>query len=182
MTCKQAQEARGRLAFADSYVFGRAGKSALQAIAAHGFRKPFKLDIGADLRRKLLAFKDRLQSGKPRQVMASFADSCLFILTLPLNQTTVAWAQCLLILQEILSHGSLNKDELVPFFKQGQVNIVLELETCAVALAIQIWRSQLISKHVVFFVDNEAAKCSLIRGYADSHFVTSLCDAMSKEH
>ena len=183
MTCKQAQEARGRLAFADSYVFGRAGKSTLQAITAHGFAKPFKLEIGADLRRKLLAFKGRLRSGKPRQVMASFTDSW-FIYTDAAFESNYSGLGAVLVdpAGNLVAWfaKSLNKDELAPFFRLGQVNIILELETCAVALAIQIWRSQLISKHVVFFVDNEAAKYSLIRGYADSPLVTSLCETVSK--
>ena len=36
---------RGRLAFADAHVFGRAGRRGLQAITRHAYAKPFKAEI-----------------------------------------------------------------------------------------------------------------------------------------
>ncbi len=75
LTLKQAQVARGRLAFCDAYVFGRSGKSTLQEITKYGFAKPFRLHISSVLRAKLLSLRDRLMNAKPRCISSDIAVS-----------------------------------------------------------------------------------------------------------
>ena len=63
------------------------------------------------------------------------------------------------------------------FFETGSNETVIgELETLIVALALQVWVSLLASRHMVFFIDNEGAKFSLIRGYSSSQAITCICD------
>ena len=51
---------RGRLAFADAHVFGRAGRRGLQAITRHTYAKPFKAAISPALIRALQILRQRL--------------------------------------------------------------------------------------------------------------------------
>ena len=51
---------RGRLAFADAHVFGRAGRRCLQGISKHAYAKPFKAEISQALRRSLQVLPHRL--------------------------------------------------------------------------------------------------------------------------
>ena len=75
LTLKQAQVARGRLAFCDAYVFGRSGKGALQETTKHGFAKPLSLRISSVLRAKLVFLRDRLVNTKPRCISSDIAVS-----------------------------------------------------------------------------------------------------------
>eukprot|EP00438_Fugacium_kawagutii_P027862 Skav203260 [mRNA] locus=scaffold2987:9349:10848:+ [translate_table: standard] len=68
MSFKEAQVARGRLAFCDAFIFGRAGRSALQEISSHGYAKPFRKEIGHRLRIALERLRDRMLHGKPTPV------------------------------------------------------------------------------------------------------------------
>ena len=58
--------------------------------------------------------------------------------------------------------------------------VIGELETLIVALALQVWVSLLASRHMVFFIDNEGAKFSLIRGYSSSRAITCICDLVAQ--
>ena len=57
--------------------------------------------------------------------------------------------------------------------------VIGELETLVVTLALQVWISLLASRHTVFFIGNEGAKFSLIRGYSSSQAITCICDLTS---
>ena len=184
LTLKQAQVARGRLAFCDAYVFGRSGKSALQEITKHGFAKPFKLHINCRLRAKLGNLKARMEAAKPRLIStdisvswslfsdASFSPedgSGLGAVLIDHNGTCVAWFSLHLTIDEI------------SFLDTGTNQTVIgELETIVVALALKVWMPLLTSRHVVFFVDNEGAKFSLIRGYSSSQAITCICEVTAQ--
>lgn len=62
----------------------------------------------------------------------------------------------------------------------GGETIIGELETAAVGMSIDLWSDALSSQHVVFFIDNDGAKYSLIRGYSKSTMITRLCDVCSE--
>ena len=70
----------------------------------------------------------------------------------------------------------MNEDLLLPLLSKGGETIIGELETAAVAMAINLWSRTLTSQHVVFFIDNDGAKYALIRGYSKSNIITRLCD------
>ena len=62
---------RGRLAFADAHVFGRAGRRGLQAITRHTYAKPFKATISPALLRSLQTLRRRLDANEPRCLSAA---------------------------------------------------------------------------------------------------------------
>ena len=180
LTVKQAQVLRGRLAFSDAFIFGRAGKSALQEISRHAFAKPFVKAIGGVLEHRLLQLVNRLKAGGPRCVSSKLATSWFVfsdasfekgnegglgaVLVAP-NGDCVSWYSF-----------SLDGDLLLPLLSKGGETIIGELETVAVAMAINLWSRTLHSQHVVFFIDNDGAKYALIRGYSKSNMITQLCD------
>ena len=75
LTLKQAQVARGRLAFCDAHVFGRSGRSTLQEVTKHGLAKPFRLHISSALKAKLIFLRGRLMNAKPRCISSDIAIS-----------------------------------------------------------------------------------------------------------
>ena len=71
---------RGRLAFADAHVFGRAGRRGLQAITRHTYAKPFKAAISHTLTRALQILRSRLLANEPRCLSAEVFD-CWYLYT-----------------------------------------------------------------------------------------------------
>ena len=71
-------------------------------------------------------------------------------------------------------------DDLAFLEDGGNETIIGELKTLVVALALQIWVSLVASRHLVFFIDNEGAKFSLIRGYSESKAITCICDLVAR--
>ena len=77
---KEAQSLRGRLAFAYSQVFGRAGQLALQQISLHASSTPFRQEMRSSLRDALRFLESRIAQGVPRKIMTSVHDT-VYILT-----------------------------------------------------------------------------------------------------
>ena len=65
---KSALTLRGRLAFCDSFIFGRLGKIALQNITRHAYITPFRAELSDSLVDSLKLLKERVLLGKPRQL------------------------------------------------------------------------------------------------------------------
>ena len=73
---KEAQSLRGRLAFAYSQVFGRAGQMALQQISLHACAVPFRPTMNAALCDALKFLGERISSGVPRRVLRQSTRLC----------------------------------------------------------------------------------------------------------
>ena len=184
LTVKQAQVLRGRLAFSDAFIFGRAGKSALQEISRHAFAKPFVKEIGEVLRHRLLQLVNRLKAGGPRCVSSKLATSWFVFSDASFEKDNEGGLGAVLVAPngDCVSWFSfvLNGDLLLPLLSKGGETIIGELETAAVAMAINLWPRTLNSQHVVFFIDNDGAKYALIRGYSKSDMITQLCGFSSE--
>ena len=180
LTVKQAQVLRGRLAFSDAFIFGRAGKSALQEISRHAFAKPFVKDIGIVLEHRLLQLANRLKAGGPRCISSRLATSWFVFSDASFERDNEGGLGAVLVAPngDCVSWFSfiMNEDLLLPLLSKGGETIIGELETAAVAMAINLWSRTLTSQHVVFFIDNDGAKYALIRGYSKSNMITRLCD------
>ena len=80
LSLKEAQVARGRLAFCDAFVFGKAGKSALQEITAHAYARPAQKFISSRLTQALFKLKSRLQESPPRTMSCSLSETVYIFL------------------------------------------------------------------------------------------------------
>ena len=184
LSVKQAQVLRGRLAFSDAFIFGRAGKGALQEISRHAFAKPFVNKIGHELEHRLSQLRDRLKTGEPRCVASKLATSWYIFSDASFDGSTGGGLGAVLVgpHANCVSWFSflLDKDLLHPILMAGEETIIGELETAAVAMSIHLWSEVLASQHVVFFIDNDGSKYSLIRGYSKSTMITRLCDVCSE--
>lgn len=179
LSVKQAQVLRGRLAFSDAFIFGRAGKGALQEISCHAFAKPFVNQIGHELEHRLSQLRDRLKTGEPRCVASKLATSWYIFSDASFDGSTGGGLGAVLV----GAHGNcvswfsflLDKDLLHPILMAGGETIIGELETAAVAMSIHLWSEVLASQHVVFFIDNDGSKYS-----SKSTMITRLCDVCSE--
>lgn len=166
---KHALVLRGRLAFCDAYIFGRVGKLALQTIMTHAYARPFVEEVSDYLYSAPSALLRRFKSAVPRQVSteivrtfhiytdASFAEDRsggLGGVLCNSNGDVISWFGVLL-----------SADVVKQLMGSDQQVAIGELETLAVLLAVKIWSNALASTKTIFFIDNEGAKFSLIKGY-----------------
>ena len=170
---------RGRLAFADAHVFGRAGRRCLQGITKHSYAKPFKPEVSQALRRSLQVLRHRFASNEPRCLSAASFD-CWFLYTDASFEPdgTGGIGGVLVGCDGQISSWfgfEFAADESLPFLAPGQRTAIGELETVAVVLALRAWGAELAGKRLISFVDNEGSKFSLVKGYSDSPSITFLC-------
>ena len=78
LSLKESEVARGRLAFCDSFIFGKSGKSALQEIASHGYAKRTRRFISERLQRSLMRLRERLTARIPRVVSCLLSETFFY--------------------------------------------------------------------------------------------------------
>jgi len=180
---KQALVLRGRPAFCDAQVFGRTGQLALQAITQHAYKKPFDPVFSDHLRDALLALRLRISSGPPRSV-SSLVLEYLCIFTDAAFQDDfwggLGGVICTSTGSILSWFGMALSSEVVSKLMRKEQQVAIgELETLAVLLAANIWRSYIGAKRILFFVDNEGSRFSLIRGYSASKVISFMCSVLT---
>ena len=146
MSSREALSMRGRLAFAESHVFGRSDKHALQAIARHAFHRPFAKSLDEKTCLDWSNLEARILDGPPRRVKAS-VNECFFLFTDAsfndqkeggLGALGAALFNCR---GHVISWFSLSLDPSwgVFFMTEGQQVAIGELQTLAVLLAVLTW-------------------------------------------
>ena len=180
---------RGRLAFADAHVFGRAGRRGLQAITRHAYAKPFKASISPALLRALQILRRRLDANEPRSLSAAIFECWYLYTDASFEQNGSGGIGGVLVSPDGKPRAwfgfPLTSADSSLFLAPGQQTAIGELETVAVVLALRAWGNRLAGKHLISFVDNEGSKYSLVRGYSDSPSISFLCglaDAVLDEH
>ena len=62
---------------------------------------------------------------------------------------------------------------------EGQEQVIGELETLAVLAGFKLWHSYFSSMHVVSFIDNEAARICILKGYSKNTTISQMAHAVS---
>ena len=170
---------RGRLAFCDAFIFGRLGKVALQEITRHAYSNPFKEKIQPSLVSALELLKERVLTGKPRLLTCKMLDTLYLLTDASYEPDKGAGLGAVLVSSAGAILGwfgiHVGPNDLSPLLDDGQETIIGELETLAVAMALQIWVDLLESTQLMVYIDNEGAKFSLIKGYSVSKSITTIC-------
>ena len=182
-----ALELRGKLAFADAQVMGLAGRFALQQITAHAYHSPFKARLSYGCSTALKFLRKRIAEGTPRAITPAIKDCWLLFTDASFHEDGSGGLGGVLVSPS----GSLRSwfslplgaSEIAPLLPLRSVNAIGELETIAVALALQLWCNNLASCCLVSYIDNEGAKFSLVKGCSRSpvlaricHWVATLCE------
>ena len=182
-----ALELRGKLAFADAQVMGLAGRFALQQITAHAYHSPFKARLSYGCSTALKFLRKRIAEGTPRAITPAIKDCWLLFTDASFHEDGSGGLGGVLVSPS----GSLRSwfslplgaSEIAPLLPLHSVNAIGELETIAVALALQLWCNNLASCCLVSYIDNEGAKFSLVKGCSRSpvlaricHWVATLCE------
>ena len=175
---KEGQILRGKMGFAQGQIFGLASKYALQLVSEHVHAKPFDPKMNAQLCTALLFFKERLQSGKPRKVDKAVRHT-RFILTDAAFEADGSGGIGGILCSpsgdvEAWFERRLSSRDVSYFMREGQENAIAELETLAVLVSVFLWKSFLLSQHIIFGLDNDVARFALMKRYSKSQGVSGL--------
>ena len=166
LSYKHGLELRGKLAFANAQVLGRAGQLALKLISTHVHRWPFEAKIDSDTRLALDFLDLRIREGAPRRITRSLGSPWFVFTDAAFEPDFSGGLGGVLISPQgsVCSWFSLSLgcDEVKSLLPACAETGIGELETAAVAVAFDVWREHLSSAEVVAYIDNEGARFSLV--------------------
>ena len=182
---KDALTLRGKLAFCDSFIFGRIGKLALQDITKHAYANPFVTSLSERLVDSLELLRRRLLSGSPRVLTCKMLETFFIFTDASFSMKDGGGFGAFLATQDgnIISWFGLHvgTERFTAWFEQGCKNLIGEFETLAVAIALKLWAKLVTSSQVMIYIDNEGAKFALIRGYSDSFAISLICQMVAQQ-
>ena len=176
---KEALALKGKLAFAEAQVLGKAGQYALKALSNHIFHRPFCAALQPELVSCLKFMRVRLKEGKPRALCRSLG-TCWFVFTdasfssdfegglggvlVSPTGSVCSWFSLMLCEADVL-----------PLLPREAATGIGELETLAVLLGFRFWCKHLKGAECVAYIDNEGARYALMKGCSRSMQITRLC-------
>jgi hypothetical protein len=173
-----ASELHGKLNFCQSQTFGRAAIPAIREIGKRAYEGGKNSDIPPRLLRAFEFVKDHLRYAPPRTIGACdptqnilvFSDGAFesgkatwgfFIHDCADNSRTVAGAD---VPQVLVDH----------WLSTVGTQVITQVELYGILLARLFLDRKTLSRKVIYFLDNDAARDSLIRGFSDSNSCLSM--------
>ena len=177
---KTAQRLRGRMQFADSQVFGKAGKRCMRILSDFSEGRRMRLQQKDCFFLRL--FRDLLKFGKPREVRISGQGNVLIFTDACYERGDDRWpcgiGGVLYLPDGYRAFFSVPLDErwrnLLGELSKKQ--IIFEAETLAAVVALHVWHAKLASWRSFLFVDNEGCKFALMKGLSDNAIVDKLAE------
>ena len=172
MSVLESQKLRGRMQFADSPLFGRAGKFCMKAVSDHAFVHGAGR-IKDECRLAMQRFANFLDRSVPRTLQRAtghtwyiFTDACY-------EPTSTTW-KCGLGGLLVDSFGesiqyfsqSLSDEQLRILGVPKKKTVIFEAELLAVLVAMKVWSHVIAAQQAVIFIDNNSARDTAISGVA----------------
>ena len=174
---------KGRLGFAEGQRFGRSTRKLVNELGKHSLATPRNGTLSFDTLFALKFVKEKILNAPPRVVDVN-SKSVLYVFTdaafeseaksgglgavlLSSSGEVIHWAGQALDAEFI---GGIMAEE------QKQIG---ELETLAVLAAIHLWEGYLTAKHVVFFIDNEASRFCILKGYSKNDTISKMVHSLA---
>ena len=168
----QAQKIAGRLNFAASAAVGMSGHSRLRQIYKHSFSS--SPVISTELANELVWWANRLNNQKPSQFPVGPNEDRVCILYTDAEGTGGVGGILFTPSKSMWFKGFVDHSRLGLSERHTQI---IPLETCAVAIAIRVWRSELGGCRLIAFVDNQSALGALKKGRSAQDDIQRLVDA-----
>ena len=187
MTVLESQKLKGRMQFADSQLFGRAGKLCMKAISDHAFvHGAGKMNV--DCRNALQRFSKFLQESVPRKIQRATGSTWYIFTDACYEPTAPVWKgglggfliDALGEQQQYFSHR-LTDNELQRLGVPKKKTVIFESELLAVLIAIKIWSCFLAAQQAVSYIDNNSARDVSISGVAKNECAVVLLENLLAE-
>ena len=180
LTSSTAASLKGRLGFAEGQLFGRSTRKLVNELGRHSLSTPRNGVLSADTKFAL----EKLQESRPRVVDVNSRE-VIYVFTDAAFESE-AWtgglgAVLISSSGEVLrwAGASLDSAFIASIIAEDQKQLIGELETLAVLAAVNLWAGWLRAKHVVFFIDNEASRFCILKGYSKNPCISKMVHALA---
>ena len=184
LSAPAAASLKGRLGFAEGQLFGRATRKLLNELGHHAIRTPPNGKLSEATKFALRFVGSRILESRDRVVKSTSA-GVFFMFTdasFASDSKTGGLGGVLLdATGRVLSWFGYELDEAFcsSVMVEGQEQVIGELETQAVLAGFKLWHSYFSSMHVVSFIDNEAARICILKGYSKNTTISQMAHAVS---
>ena len=185
ITVSEASSLKGRLGFAEGQLFGRVTRKLISELGRYIHSPPMDMTLVKSVVDSMSVVMNRILKARARTVDTSssevfflFTDACFTdedregglgaVLFNP-SGTIEKWFGCK-VQREVCSSIS----------SEGQKQIIGELETLAVLVALKLWRRLLCSKHLMVFIDNEGCRYLILKGSAGNKNLSKLVHQIAR--
>ena len=175
----EALKLRGRVGFASAQIFGRATNLAMQILTQHAYAEPFVPELSSETKSAVKYIANRLRSGPPRSIACNSLGTIYMFTDASFERGDGSGGLGAVLFD---NHGrtihwfglELTTGDTAPLLRDGNVVIIGELEAIVPLIALRLWGHLCRCQHVVFYIDNEGAKFSLIRGSSKSMMISRI--------
>ena len=187
LTSIQALKLRGRMQFTAGQLFGRVARMCLNQVTQHAYRST-KSVREPETALTLRMYSEFLMPGKPRSITRNLGDTWFVYTDASFESdenTFSAGFGGVLVDPTGLPVRYFSFDVTGPDLKllnpSNKKTIIYECEFFAVSVAFDVWATLLQGKQVVFFIDNNAVRDSLIECGSNSKIASCLLEHMLQE-
>ena len=182
---KELERLHGRLVWFNSFVFGRDLKAAVKIISRFSRSNSTTFTLSNVLRGALLTLRDELAKSEPVVVRKAVSKTWTIYTDGAFEPDGEVRASVGAVLVDdqgmvIECFGIPIGDGLLEDFLENSEHPIYELEIFPVLLALKIWQERLIGCQVIFYLDNDAARSSLIRAEGATQIAQAMLDQFVK--
>ena len=181
LTPKEALSLRGRLAFAEGQLFGRGAQCALRVVGARGLSRSGSTYVDDSLSMALLWLRDRVLLAPPRRILSTLP-RIWYVFTDGACEPSGTSVGGVLIDSDgrLVSHFGENVPQALTslWALEGSEQHIAKAELLPLLLSYDLWRGSLSGCAVVFYLDNDGSRHSIISGRSDSSLCQRIVDAI----
>ena len=184
LSASAAASLKGRLGFAEGQLFGRSTRKLVNELGRHSLAPP-RNGILADATSFALRFvQEKIEKSRPRIVDVNSREVIYVFTDAAFESEALTGGLGAVLLSssgEVIRWAGQNLDSsfIASIIAEDQKQFIGELETLAVLAAISMWRDWLTAKHVVFFIDNEASRFCILKGYSKNPCISKMVHALA---
>lgn len=170
----EALSLRSRLLFAESQIFGRTAKRALQTVGEVGLGTSTMSPLSPQLKTSLAWLRDRVLQQPPRQISVDEAPTLNLFLDGACEEdggqkTSIGGLLCDASGRGLFCFGEVIPQEIVDKWSaRGVKQLIFEAELLPYVIAMHIFSDHIRRCNLLVFIDNEAARYSWIAASAHS--------------
>eukprot|EP00435_Cladocopium_sp_Y103_P015182 s5093_g3.t1 len=167
---KQAERLRGRMQWFEGYAFGRVAQHSLKVLGEISTRRQ-KLVHLSDVEMNAVNFLyNRISGATALRVNSTCLETFLIFTDGACEGESgkVGSIGGVLVSPagKLLEHFSTEvPEDFMKLALAHSENPIYELELLPIYVALALWKTQVISTHVIFYLDNDAARAALCKGY-----------------
>ena len=167
---KQAERLRGRMQWFEGYAFGRIAQHSLKTLGELAMRQQKVVTLTESEVSAIGFLLSRVRSAEAIRITTTLLDNFLIFTDGACegdnNKSGSVGGVLVGPNGQILEHFSSEVPSCyMSTLLKNSENPIYELELLPIYIALRLWSHKLISSHVVMYVDNDAARAALCKGY-----------------